>query len=162
MKSLAAISIPLLTLAITSVAFAQADSTTVIQRAAAAVPTLRSMMNDPDSFVLIAVHTAINKGVKCDGSFCKHKTPNYVTNLCFTFRSHNPMGGYGQPNVAVLITENEDHMLKGQSGQLLVIGTLEEAETNSGLSLPEWQKTCRSSKFDKDVTAEVKAAQKDK
>jgi hypothetical protein len=72
------------------------------------------------------------------------------------------MGGYGQPNVAVLITENEDHMLKGQSGQLLVIGTLEEAETNSGLSLPEWQKTCRSSKFDKDVTAEVKAAQKDK
>jgi hypothetical protein len=113
-------------------------------------------MNDPDSFALIAVHTAINKGVKCDGKFCRHKETDYVTNVCFTFRAHNAYGGYGSPQTAVLITENEDFLLHKQSGQLLVIGT--DAETASGVSVPEWAKTCRSSKFDKDITAEVKAA----
>jgi hypothetical protein len=154
MKSTLALVILALTLACS--AFAQTDSATTIKRAADAVPVLRSRMTDPQSFTLEAVHTAITKDAKCHGKGCVH--PVSITNLCFEFRSHNAMGGYGQPNVAVLISENDGYLLHGDSGKLLVIGTTEEAETNSGFAVPEWSKACRSKKFDVDITAEVKAA----
>lgn len=137
-------------------AFAQEQPTTV-QRAVKAVPVLQAKMNDPDSFQLISVHTATEKGIKCDGKWCKHKEHFTFTNVCFIFRAHNAMGGYGSPNVAVLVSENEDDAMKGDSGKLLIIGTEEEAESG-GLAGVGWHGACQSRKFDQDITGDVKAS----
>jgi hypothetical protein len=85
-------SIAVLMIAMVGVAFAQEP--TIVKRAAAAVPVLRSRMIDPDSFVLEAVRTATSKEIQCEGFGCRHKTPVLVTNVCFAFRSHNHTGGY--------------------------------------------------------------------
>jgi|HubBroStandDraft_1064217.scaffolds.fasta_scaffold135815_2 hypothetical protein len=82
-----------MTLALAVLAFTQVDST-VIKRAADAVPVPRSRMTDPDSFVLEAVHIATTNGKECLNKWCSKKTDISVTNTCFTFRSHNAMGGY--------------------------------------------------------------------
>lgn len=134
------------------------DTPDLVQRAASAVPTLHDRMNDPDSFVLMAVHTATTKGKECLDKWCKHKEPISVSNVCYTFRSHNAMGGYGDPSVAILVADTDWDMLKKDSGKLLVIGTQEEADHNSGMIMPEWAKDCQSKKYDADITAQVKAA----
>ena len=144
-----------LVLASSAMAFAQDP---VVQRAAARVPILKSRMTDPDSFVLEAVYTATTTGKACTDKWCKHKVPVTVTNVCFTFRSHNAMGGYGQPSVAILVADTDWNLLKDESGRLLVIGTTEEADNFSGWMAPEWEKGCQSKKFVADITADVKAA----
>jgi hypothetical protein len=52
-----------------------------IQRAASGVPKLRAAMKDPDSFVLESVHL---------------KAPNKqgISDICYSYRSHNSYGGY--------------------------------------------------------------------
>jgi hypothetical protein len=52
----------------------------MVQRAASAVPELREMMRDPDSFVLTNVYQLVVVGGHND--------------VCYYFRSHNAMGGY--------------------------------------------------------------------
>jgi hypothetical protein len=100
MKTIAIIA---LTLALVCTAFARdkyvpnANVTPeVVQRAAAAVPNLRGMMRDPDSFVLEQV-------------FLRESTDKYAKDVnsqppafCYFFRSHNAMGGYGDTGEAVL------------------------------------------------------------
>ena len=92
-----------LTLAMTCTSFARdkyvpnANVTPeIVQRAAAAVPTLRGMMRDRDSFVLEQV-------------FLRESTDKYAKDVnsqppafCYFFRSHNAMGGYGDTGEAVL------------------------------------------------------------
>ena len=72
----------------------------VVKRAAGAVPVLRSMMKDPESFVLEAVYLreSTNK--------YSQKHNNDAPEFCYFFRSHNSMGGYAnveQPQTAQTI-----------------------------------------------------------
>jgi hypothetical protein len=74
----------------------------VVKRAAGAVPVLRSMMKDPESFVLEAVYLreSTNK--------YSQKHNNDAPEFCYFFRSHNSMGGYGDTGEALL--DEKDHL----------------------------------------------------
>jgi hypothetical protein len=106
MKKLLSIAITVLALA--ACTFAKEVKTRpvtaeLVQRATAAVPALRSMMRDPDSFVLEQVlqNTVVNQ-----------KYPDRINAVCYVFRAHNAMGGYGDSATAEL----------SWSGQLFIIG----------------------------------------
>ena len=68
----------------------------MVHRAADAVPLLRSMMRDPDSFVLEGVYLreSTHKNEK--------KHANDAPEFCFFFRSHNAYGGYGDTGEALM------------------------------------------------------------
>ncbi len=123
-----------------SPAIAQTDS--AIQQAIKTVPLIRAQMNDPDSFVLISVQQT--KPTK--------RTNGYLEgayNLCYVFRSHNAMGGYGEPQVALQLwsfkkAEND--------GRLEFIGTTEDARYGAGHG------QCEPKNLATDLTADVKAS----
>jgi hypothetical protein len=111
----------------------------VVKRAAGAVPVLRSMMKDPDSFVLEAVYLreSTNK--------YSQKHNNDAPEFCYFFRSHNSMGGYGNTGEALL---NE----KGQ------IEILVDNEPTDHSGVYYGMMTCTPKRRLAEITAEVKAA----
>jgi len=142
-KTIAAIAI---TLALAGSAFAQSQSI-VIQQAVTTVPRIQAHMTDPDSFVLESVFTAkAGKGML-------HKSPDAYA-ICYTYRSHNAMGGYGQPNVAVQYFGLPDKgWLTFHNGAIDFLGTTEEVQH------PGWiGNSCQVKNLEQDITAEVKAA----
>lgn len=111
----------------------------VVKRAADAVPVLRSMMKDPDSFVLEAVYLreSTNKYSQ------RHNSD--APEFCYFFRSHNSMGGYGNTGEALL---NE----KGQVELLVDNGPTDHSGVYYGMM------TCTPKRRLADITAEVKTA----
>lgn len=111
----------------------------VVKRAAGAVSVLRSMMKDPDSFVLEAVYLreSTNKYSQ------KHNSD--APEFCYFFRSHNSMGGYGNSGEALL---NE----KGQ------IEILVDNEPTDHSGVYYGMMTCTPKRRLADITAEVKIA----
>ena len=111
----------------------------VVKRAANAVPILRSMMKDPDSFVLETVYLreSTNK--------YSQKHNNDPPEFCYFFRSHNSMGGYGNTGEALL---NE----KGQ------IEILVDNEPTDHSGVYYGMMTCSPKRRLADITAEVKTA----
>jgi hypothetical protein len=89
MKKPISIAITMLALVTFMYAREKPNPTTVtpelVQKAAQFVPALRSMMKDPDSFVL--------EGVSVD-KYEDKKHPD-SPGFCFDFRAHNSYGGYG-------------------------------------------------------------------
>lgn len=111
----------------------------VVKRAADAALVLRSMMKDPDSFVLEAVYLreSTNK--------YSQKHNDDPPEFCYFFRSHNSMGGYGNTGEALL---NE----KGKIEILLD----NEPTDHSGVYYS--MMTCTPARRIADITGEVKTA----
>jgi len=111
----------------------------VVNRAAGAVSVPRSMMQDPDSFVLEAVYLreSTNK--------FSQKHNNDAPEFCYFFRSHNSMGGYGNTGEALL---NE----KGQ------IEILVDNEPTDHSGVYYGMMTCTPKRRLADITGEVKIA----
>ena len=111
----------------------------VVKRAADAVPVLRSMMKDPDSFVLEAVYMreSTNK--------YSQKHNNDAPEFCYFFRSHNSMGGYGNTGEALL----------NEKGKIEILADNEPTDT-SGVYYG--MMTCTPKRRLADITAEVKTA----
>jgi hypothetical protein len=105
-----------------------------IQRAAKAVSTLRSMMLDPDSFVL--------EKVQQDRFADKH--PDRFPIVCYQFRSHNAMGGYGGTGYAWMDGQGKLRIFdRSSDGEMIAAGII------CDLKHPE---------RNFDITAKVKAA----
>lgn len=117
-------------------AFAQVDLVAV-QRAVNAVPVLRSMMKDPDSFVLEGVY--IEAGPKA--------LPGHYE-ICYAFRAHNSYGGYSGMGVA---SQNWGECKRCSKNYKE--GTLEILEGATHNWTP-----CQAKFSHVDITAEVKAA----
>jgi hypothetical protein len=120
----------------------QAQTNPAIQQAVNTVPAIQKQMNDPDSFVLISVFQT--KPTK--------KTNGYVAdayNLCYVFRSHNAMGGYGDPQVALQLWSFKK---AENNGRLEFIGTAEDAKYGAGHG------QCEPKNLALDLTNEVKTA----
>jgi hypothetical protein len=113
----------------------------VVKQAAGAVPVLRSMMKDPDSFVLEAVY------LRESTNQYSQKHNNNAPEFCYFFRSHNSMGGYGNTGEALL---NE----KGQ------IEILVDNEPTDRSGVYYGMMTCTPKRRLADITAEVKTALK--
>jgi len=111
----------------------------VVKRAAGAVPVLRSMMKDPDSFVLEAVY------LREPTNKYSQKHNNDAPEFCYFFRSHNSMGGYGNTGEALL---NE----KGQ------VEILVDNEPTDRSGVYYGMMTCTPKRRLADLTAQVKAA----
>jgi len=112
----------------------------VVKRAANAVPELRGMMRDPDSFVLEAVY------LRESSNKLSQKHNNDAPEFCYFYRSHNAMGGYGDTGEAQL---NEKGELR-----IFVVGH------GSGEMAPLYfdMFTCTPKRRLADITAEVKTA----
>jgi hypothetical protein len=110
----------------------------VVSLAASAVPTLRSMMKDPDSFVLEAVYLreSTNKHNQ------KHNDDR--PEFCYFFRSHNSMGGYGNGGEALL----------NEKGKIEILVDNEPTHTSVYYAMV----TCSPKRRLADITAEVKTA----
>ena len=111
----------------------------VVRRAAESVPVLRSMMKDPDSFVIEAVYLreSTNK--------LSQKHNNDAPEFCYFFRSHNSMGGYGNTGEALL----------NEKGQIEILVDNEPTD-RSGVYYA--MMTCTPGRRLADITAEVKIA----
>ena len=111
----------------------------VVKRAAGAVPVLRSMMKDPDSFVLEAVYLreSTNK--------YSQKHNNDAPQFCYFFRSRNSMGGYGNTGEALL----------NEKGQIEILVDNEPTD-RSGVYFG--MMTCTPKRRLADLTEEVKTA----
>ena len=123
-----------------SSAFAQTNP--AIQQAISTVPVIRGQMNDPDSFVLVSVWQT--KPTKRTNAFVEG-----AYNVCYVFRSHNAMGGYGDPQVALQLWSFKK---AEKNGELEFIGTAEDARGGAGHG------QCEAKNLAVDITAEVKAA----
>lgn len=110
-----------------------------VQRAASAVPALRGMMRDPDSFVLEAVY------LRESSNKLSQKHNNDAPEFCYFFRSHNAMGGYGDTGEAWLDE-------KGKLQIFDVDGKLGGSAVYAGMM------TCTPKRRLADITAEVKTA----
>ena len=103
---------------------------------------LAAQMNDPDSFVLLSVRQT--KPTKKTNAFMEG-----AYNICYAFRSHNAMGGYGDPQVALQLWSFKK---AENNGKLEFIGTTEDAKYGAGHG------QCEAKNIATDITAEVKAA----
>jgi hypothetical protein len=110
----------------------------VVKRAAAAVPVLRGMMRDPDSFVLEAVYLreSTNK--------YSQKHNNDDPEFCYFFRSHNAMGGYGDTGEAQL----------DEKGHLQIFDANDREQSKVYIAMM----ACTPKRRLADITAEVKTA----
>lgn len=144
MKTLIAITV--LGLALAGSAFADTAATAdIVAQAATAVTKIQASMLDPDSFRVDSIKTADGNLIKCSGFGCRHKEKIPVTVLCFSFRSHNRMGGYSEGRA----------YLKGDN--LQIFQSL--GEYGEVLGYDEgWDAPCRANHITGDITAEVKAA----
>jgi hypothetical protein len=111
----------------------------VVKRAADAVPILRSMMKDPDSFVLEAVY------LREPTNKYDQKHNDDAPEFCYFFRAHNSMGGYGNGGEALL----------NEKGKIEVLADNEPTD-RSGVYYS--MMTCTPKRRLADMTAEVKAA----
>lgn len=102
--------------ALVASAYAGTEKTT-IQRVSAAVPELRSMMKDPDSFVLESVFTTSTPVIVCETKWCRHKEHVLVPSVCLTVRAHNSYGGYGDSGMAVLTESGRLSVLESNDGK---------------------------------------------
>jgi hypothetical protein len=111
----------------------------VVKRATDGVPVLRSLMKDPDSFVLESVYLreSTNK--------LSQKHNNDAPEFCYFFRSHNSMGGYGNTGEALL----------NEKGQIEILVDNEPTD-RSGIYFG--MMTCTPARRLADITVEVKAA----
>ncbi|HTG16979.1 MAG TPA: hypothetical protein VK747_17150 [Blastocatellia bacterium] len=110
----------------------------LVKRAAAAVPVLRGMMRDPDSFVLEAVYLreSTNK--------YSQKHNNDAPEFCYFFRSHNAMGGYGDKGEALL----------DEKSSLRILDVNDHEQSAVFIAMM----TCTPNRRLGDITAEVKTA----
>jgi hypothetical protein len=111
----------------------------VVKRAADAVAVLRSLMKDPDSFVLEAVYLRESTN-KFDQ---KHNSD--PPEFCYFFRAHNSMGGY----------ENTGEALLNEKGKIEVLAD-NEPKDRSGVYYG--MMTCTPKRRLADITADVKTA----
>lgn len=111
----------------------------VVKRAADAVAVLRSLMKDPDSFVLEAVYLreSTNKFSQ------KHNSD--PPEFCYFYRSHNSMGGYGNTGEALL----------NEKGKIEILVD-DKPTDHSGIYYG--MMTCTPKRRLADITAEVKTA----
>jgi hypothetical protein len=111
----------------------------VVKRAADSVPVLRSMMKDPDSFVLETVYLreSTNK--------YSQKHNDDAPEFCYFFRSHNSMGGYGNTGEALL----------NEKGKVEILVDNEPTD-HSGVYYR--MMTCTPQRRLSDITEEVQAA----
>jgi len=116
-------------------AFAE-EQPTIIKRAAAQVPVLRSRMNDPESFVLGRV-------------FITRPDKHGDVTVCYEFRSHNAMGGYGRGLRALLSAKDNLRIFEPDPENDFYFGYDK---------LPFKGGPCSAQYTDRDITAEVKAA----
>lgn len=125
-------------------AFAQVDSLAV-QRAANAVPVLRSMMKDPDSFVLERVF--------------KSGSGPELYSICYMFRAHNSYGGYGDIGIVIQAWGELPEMNKKLKRMYKdrVIGKLVMDEKDA-MGGPPMCLRILQTPHHVDITAEVKAA----
>ena len=121
---------------------AVAQTNPAVQQAVNTVPAIRAQMNDPDSFVLIGVQQT--KPTKKANAFLEG-----AYNLCYVFRSHNAMGGYGDPQV---ILQLWSYKKAENNGRLELLGTVEDARYGAGHG------QCEPKNLAADLTADVKAA----
>jgi hypothetical protein len=119
-------------------AFAQTNP--AVQQAVNAVPAIRAQMNDPDSFVLISVFQTKPRTKKTNGFVVGEY------DICYVFRSHNAMGGYGSPRGAVQVWS---YKKAEKDGEILFLETL-SGSFFSG--------ECEPKNVGVDLTTEVKAA----
>jgi hypothetical protein len=110
----------------------------VVRRAAGAVPTLRSMMRDPDSFVLEAVY------LRESSNKLSQKHNNDAPEFCYFFRSHNAMGGYGDTGEAQM----------DENGELRIYDATDPEQSKVYIAMM----TCTPKRRLADITTEVKAA----
>ncbi|MFZ0912106.1 MAG: hypothetical protein WBQ76_17380 [Candidatus Korobacteraceae bacterium] len=110
----------------------------VVKRAAVAVPTLRSMMRDPDSFVLEAVY------LRESSNKLSQKHNNDAPEFCYFFRSHNAMGGYGDTGEAQM----------DEKGKLTIYDATDPGQSPIYIAMM----TCTPKRRLADITAEVEAA----
>ena len=111
----------------------------VVKRAANAVPVLRSMMKDPDSFVLEAVY------LREPTNKYSQQHNNDAAEFCYFFRSHNSMGGYGNTGEALL---NEKRQIE----------FLVDNEPTDRSGIYYGMMTCTPKRRLADITAEVRTA----
>jgi hypothetical protein len=108
-----------------------------IQRAANNVSVLRSMMLDPDSFVLEKVQQD-RFAPKSSGFVFGDKHPGAFPDVCYLFRSHNKMGGYGNTGVALLDGKGKLRIFDNTSdGDMIAAGficDLKHPERNSDIT----------------------------
>jgi len=117
---------------LTGLASAQ-TSTTDVQQASDAVHVIQSSMTDPDSFVLESAWTTQPVPHQ---KYAKSPMQEGATDLCFVYRSHNAMGGYGQPHLSVLhrsynmeITQHRFGLKSLKNGAVEDLGTVVDATT---------------------------------
>ena len=111
----------------------------VVKRAADGVVVLRSLMKDPDSFVLESVYLreSTNKFSQ------KHNSD--PPEFCYFYRSHNSMGGYGNTGEALL----------NEKGKIEILVD-DKPTDHSGIYYG--MMTCSPKRRLADITAEVKTA----
>ncbi|MGO8809489.1 MAG: hypothetical protein ACLQJF_08500 [Candidatus Sulfotelmatobacter sp.] len=119
-------------------ASAQTADPIAVQRAAAAIPILRSMMKDPDSFRLESVFLTKGRERKQRNEF---EIGQY--DICFQYRAHNSYGAYSGSEVALQIWSSKKSK---QNGQILPF------DQGEGLG------TCAAKNIAMDITTEVNAA----
>jgi hypothetical protein len=132
------ITIVLLSLALGGSAFAQAGDPVAVQRAVAAVPILRPMMKDPDSFQLESVYQTKGRNKNQRNYFFLGQF-----DVCFVYRAHNSYGAYSGSDVALQIWSSKKMEKNGR------INIFEQGEPLG---------TCAADNIAVDITAEVKAA----
>jgi hypothetical protein len=109
----------------------------VVKRAADALPVLRGMMRDPDSFVLEAVY------LRESSNKYSQKHNGDAPEFCYFFRSHNAMGGYGDTGEAQL----------DEKGKLNIYDANDPNQSKLYIAMM----TCTPKRRLADITTEVKA-----
>ncbi|MGD0793308.1 MAG: hypothetical protein ABR920_16185 [Terriglobales bacterium] len=132
------IPIALLSMALVGSAFAQAADPIAVQRAVTAVPVLRSMMKDPDSFQLESVYQTKGRNKNQRNDFFLGQF-----DVCFVYRAHNSYGAYSGSEVALQIWSAKK---MEKNGRIIIFDRGEHLGT------------CAADNIAVDITAEVKAA----
>lgn len=110
-----------------------------VKRAAEAVPKIRDMMKDPDSFVLEHVYLR-----ESTDKYDKHPNGKPAA-FCFFFRSHNSYGGYSGQAEVLLDEKDRISFLDSRN-----------SDDNSGIYNGLF--TCTPKRRLADITAEVQSA----
>jgi hypothetical protein len=125
----------------------------LIQHAAVTVAGLHDSMLDPASFVLDGVYITKPHDIRQrkNGGWSKGPVIAHYVSLCYTYRSHNRMGGYGEG------TFFEDG---GDYKKYPLLTTIEDPNAkissyNGGVRTAMGADDCTPNRIDKDITADV-------
>lgn len=121
-------------------ATAAAQTENPVAHAAQIVAQIHDQMLDPASFALDGVYITKPVGRWADRD--RKGQPTY----CYTFRSHNTMGGYSQG------AAYENPLDRGKLDFVSLDGDGEALGYNTG-----WVAPCKSKNIDRDITADVEA-----